>query len=409
MRHTNAVNGELLPEIVYGRERRIVKSESDWDLSTRLIHGGEPTDTAYGALVPPIYRATTYHQADPWAPPVYDYARSGNPTRSVFETAMAAVEGGSRGLAFASGMAALTAFFLLFKSGDHLLVTRDCQGGTQRVLRGVFQRFGLSVSYVDTDDLASLEAARRENTVAVLVENFSNPFLRVSDITAISQWAHKHHLLVTVDNTFITPYLQNPLRLGADIVIHSATKMIGGHSDLTAGVIIARDDEWGRRLYFIQNACGAILSPDDAYLAHRGMSTLPVRMRQAQASAKELADWLTSALPASQVYYPGLPSHPGHDLCRQQMRGFGQMLTFRLANRDAVATFVKRLRIASVGAGFGGTETIVSLPELHCHAALTEDERQARTIGGDVVRVSVGLESTSDILSDFSTALQGLI
>jgi len=384
------------------------RSEDRWQLATQLIHGGQPQDLAYGALVPPVYRATTYHQPDPWAPPDYDYARSGNPTRQVFETAMALVEQGSRGLAFASGMAALTAFFLLFQSGDHLLVTRDCQGGTQRVLRGVFQRFGLSATYVDTDIVASLETARRKETVAVLVENFSNPFLRVSDIAAISQWAHQHHLLVAVDNTFITPYLQNPLALGADIVIHSATKMIGGHSDLTAGVVVTQSQDLGERLYFIQNACGAILSPDDAYLAHRGLSTLPVRMRQASDNAMTLAHWLASRLSPHAVYYPGLPTHPGHDLCLAQMRGFGQMLTFRLRSEDAVQTFARRLHLAAIGAGFGGTETIVSLPELHCHAALTPQERQDRSIGGDVVRVSLGLESDQDLVQDFNQALRGL-
>ncbi len=378
-------------------------SESTSD--TRFIHHRETSDPAHGAIVSPIYRATTYHQPDPWKAPLYDYARSGNPTRHHFEQAMAELEGGVRGLAFASGMAALTAFFLLFETGDHLLVTRDCQGGTQRVLRGVFQRFGLSVTYVDTDDAYALESARTPKTVAVLVENFSNPFLRVTDIAEVSQWAHRHGLLVAVDNTFITPYLQNPLGLGADVVIHSATKMIGGHSDLTAGVIVTKDPLWGERLYFIQNACGGILSPDDAYSAARGLSTLPVRMRQAASGAQALAEWLSQHLGADNVYYPGLASHPGHQRCHRQMRGYGQMLTFRLASRAVVQAFVGRLKIAAVGAGFGGLETIVSLPELHCHAALTVEERAARNIGGDIVRVSVGLEASDDLIQDFEQAL----
>jgi cystathionine beta-lyase/cystathionine gamma-synthase len=215
-------------------------------------------------------------------------------------------------------------------------------------------------------------------------------------------------LLVAVDNTFLTPYLQNPLRLGADLVIHSATKMIGGHSDLTAGVAVAKDEDLAQRLYFIQNACGAVLSPDDSYLAHRGLSTLPVRMRQASANAARLAAWLAKRLGPERVYYPGLPSHPGYALCQRQMRGFGQMLTFRLDDRPAVQAFAAQLRLAAIGAGFGGTETIVSLPELHCHAALTPDERAARDLGGDVVRVSVGLESAHAILDDFEQALTGL-
>ncbi len=378
-------------------------SESTSD--TRFIHHRETPDLTHGAIVAPIYRATTYHQPDPWQPPLYDYARSGNPTRHHFEEAMAELEGGVRGLAFASGMAALTAFFLLFETGDHLLVTRDCQGGTQRVLRGVFQRFGLSVTYVNTDDMAAMESARTRKTAAVLVENFSNPFLRITDIAQVSQWAHHHGLLVAVDNTFITPYLQNPLTLGADVVVHSATKMIGGHSDLTAGVIVAKDPLWAERLYFIQNACGGVLSPDDAYLAARGLSTLPVRMRQASAGAQALAEWLSQQLGPQNVYYPGLASHPGHQRCQRQMRGYGQMLTFRLPNQAAVQAFVGRLKVASVGAGFGGVETIVSLPELHCHAALTVEERTARAIGGDVVRVSVGLEEPADLIQDFEQAM----
>lgn len=408
MRHTSAIVDSRQTDNL-GGERSVAEFPSKRDLQTKLARGIETADTTYGALVPPVYRATTYHQPDPWSPSTYDYARSGNPTRNLFESAMAALEHGERGLAFSSGMAALSAFFLMFQSGDHLIVTRDCQGGTQRVLRGVFQRFGLSVSYVDTDDLDSLKSSYRENTVAVLVENFSNPFLRVSDIEAISLWARQKNLLVAVDNTFITPYLQNPLLLGADIVIHSATKMIGGHSDITAGVVIAKDRGLGDRLYFIQNACGAVLSPDDAYLAHRGLSTLPVRMDHASQAAGEIAEWLASRISPERLFYPGLPTHPGHDLCRRQMRGFGQMLTFRLASREAVAQFAHRLKLASIGAGFGGTETIVSLPELHCHAALTSEERVERDIGGDVVRVSVGLESHHDLLSDFEQALDGLI
>ncbi|MCY0878739.1 MAG: PLP-dependent aspartate aminotransferase family protein [Firmicutes bacterium] len=372
---------------------------------TRFVHTGQEVDPATAAIVPPIYRATTYHQRDPWNPPPFDYARSGNPTRQAFEEAMAALERGARGFAFASGMAALTASFLLFSAGDHLLVTRDCQGGTQRVLRGVFQRFGLSVSYVNTDDLDEVAEALRPETRGILVENFSNPFLRVTDIGLIAEWAHSHHLLVMVDNTFITPYLQQPLTLGADLVIHSATKMIAGHSDVTAGVAVARDAALAQRLYFIQNACGLALPPDDSYLAMRGLHTLPVRMERAQASAQRLAEALAACEGVSRVYYPGLSTHPGHDTARRTVRGFGQMLSFRLKDARAVPLLVQHLRFAKVGAGFGGTETILSLPELHCHAALTPDERAARAITADVVRVSVGLEDPDDIIDELRQAI----
>ncbi|WP_192847726.1 trans-sulfuration enzyme family protein [Sulfobacillus thermosulfidooxidans] len=369
------------------------------------MHTGYEMDPATQAVTPPIYRATTYHQADPWNPPLYDYARSGNPTRHAFEQAMADLEHGVKGFAFSSGMAALTAAFMLLSQGDHLIVTRDCQGGTQRVLRGVFSRFGIQVSYVDTEDFDALEEAVKPNTQAILVENFSNPFLHVTDMPRLAQWAHQHHLLVMVDNTFITPYLQNPLTQGADLVIHSATKMIGGHSDITAGVAVAKEEDLARRLYFIQNACGAILSPDDAYMSLRGLHTLPVRMDRAQDTAMQLAMALVTHPRVQRVYYPGLKTHPGHEVAKQTMRGFGQMLTIRLKDAGLVPELARHLRLARVGAGFGGTETIISLPELHCHAALTPEERYERQITPDVVRISVGLESAPDLLNDILGAL----
>ncbi len=373
---------------------------------TRFVHTGHELDPGSQAVVPPIYRATTYHQADPWNPPEFDYARSGNPTRKALEQGMAELEGGARGFAFSSGMAALTAAFLLFAAGDHLIVTRDCQGGTQRVLRGVFSRLGVEVSYVDTDDLDALAGALRPSTKAVVVENFSNPFLRVTDIGLVAEWAHAENLLVLVDNTFITPYLQHPLEWGADLVIHSATKMIAGHSDVTAGVAVAKSRELAQRLYFIQNACGMALPPDDSYLAFRGLRTLPVRMEKAQASAGALAQFLTTLPEVAAVYYPGLATHPGHETAQRTVKGFGQMLTFRLQNPAWVPLMVKHFQFTMVGAGFGGTETIVSLPELHCHAALTPQERTDRYITPDVVRVSVGLENSEDIIEEFGSAIQ---
>jgi cystathionine beta-lyase/cystathionine gamma-synthase len=375
---------------------------------TRFIHTKAEVDPQYRALVPPVYRATTYHQRDPWQPGPYDYARSGNPTRQTLEDAVAQLEGGVRGFAFASGMAALTAAFLLFQAGDHLLVTRDCQGGTQRVLRGVLQRFGIAVTYVDTHDMDQVNASLKPNTKGILVENFSNPFLWVSDIAIIAEWARSHHLLTLVDNTFITPYLQQPLTLGADVVIHSATKMIAGHSDVTAGVAAVRDADLSRRLYFIQNACGLALSPDDAYLVFRGLKTLPVRMDRAQTNATALAHALATWPQVAAVYYPGLPAHPGHATARRTTSGFGTMLSFRLKRVQQVPEMVKRFQFTQVGAGFGGTETIVSLPELHCHAALTPEERSERLITPDVVRVSVGLENTADIIHEFEQAIRAL-
>jgi cystathionine beta-lyase/cystathionine gamma-synthase len=372
---------------------------------TQFVHTGYELDSATQAITPPVFRATTYHQADPWNPPTYDYARSGNPTRHAFERAMSSLEHGAMGLAFSSGMATLTAAFMLLSQGDHLIVTRDCQGGTQRVLRGVFSRFGIQVSYVDTEDYPALEQALKPQTRAILIENFSNPFLHVTDIPLVSQWAHEHHLWVMVDNTFITPYLQNPLTQGADLVIHSATKMIGGHSDITAGIAVAKDKDLGQQLYFIQNACGAVLSPDDSYMSLRGLHTLPVRMDRAQETARKLAEVLQQHPRVDEVYYPGLATHPGYEIAQRTMRGFGQMLTIRLKDASWVTDLAHRLTLAKVGAGFGGTETILSLPELHCHAALTRDERRERNITPDVIRISVGLESETDLIDDILHAL----
>jgi cystathionine beta-lyase/cystathionine gamma-synthase len=375
-------------------------------LSTRFVHTGFERDPATGAVTPPVYRAVTFHQEDPWHPDRYDYSRSGNPTRAALESALADLEGGSRGFAFASGNAALTAVILLFSAGDHLLVTRDCQGGTQRLFRLVFARLGIEVTYVDTHDPDQWQQALRPNTRAVLAENFSNPFLFVTDIGALAEWAHAHDLLVLVDNTFITPAGQNPLALGADIVVHSATKMMAGHSDVTAGVAVARDPAWAERLYGIQNATGSILSPDDAYQVLRGLHTLPVRLDRASRGAERLAHWLEEQPGVGAVYYPGLPQHPGHAVARATVRTFGPIVTCRLRDADRAPDFVRALRLVEVGAGFGGTETVCSVAALHCHGALTPDERRARDITPAVMRFSVGLEDPDDIIADIAAALE---
>jgi len=373
--------------------------------NTRAIHVGQPPDPLTGATVPPLYLTSTYTQQALGEHLGYEYGRNDNPTRQALEEALASLEGGKAAVAFASGMAAITAVLLLLESGDHVLVTRDCQGGTQRLFRAVLARFGLTVSYVDTDDLDAVDAALRPNTKAIFIENFSNPFLRVTDTALVAEWAHSHQLLTLVDNTFLTPYLQQPLQLGADVVIHSASKMIAGHADVTAGVAVVANPDLGHRLYTILNACGMALAPDDAYLAQRGLKTLPLRMGQAQESALALAQALVTHPMVERVYYPGLSQHPGHDIAQRTMQGFGAMLTMRLADDQAVHRLVNRLQFVRIGAGFGGAETTISLPELHCHAALTETERAQRSITSDLVRISVGLEATTDILDEFFRSL----
>ena len=372
---------------------------------SRFVHTGFERDPATGALAPAVYRAVSFHHKDPEKPLRWDYSRSGNPTRDALEGAIATLEGGLRGFAFASGNQAITAAFLLFAAGDHLIATADCQGGTQRLVRAVLSRFGLSVSYVDTDDLAAVQRARRPETKAVIVENFSNPFLRVSDIPALATWAHQEGLRLIVDNTFLTPYLQAPLALGADLVLHSATKMIAGHGDVTAGLAATADEELGRALYTVQNATGGMLSPDDSYQVLRGLHTLPLRMERAQATAGSFAAFLSRQPEVVELHYPGLGGDPGHETAARTVRGFGSMITVRLGDARLVAPMARHLEMIRVGAGFGGPETSISLPELHCHAALTAGERQERRLTGDILRFSVGLEDLADIEADLRRAL----
>jgi len=374
---------------------------------SRFVHTGFERDPATGALTPAVYRAVSFHHRDPAEHLRWDYSRSGNPTRDALEGAIAAVEGGTRGFAFASGNQAITAAFLLFAAGDHLIVTRDCQGGTQRLVRAVLNRFGLEVTYVDTDDLAAVRAAWRPTTRAVLVENFSNPFLRVSDIPALAAWTHDAGIRLLVDNTFLTPYLQAPLALGADLVLHSATKMIAGHGDVTAGVAATADPELGQALYMVQNATGGMLSPDDSYQVLRGLHTLPLRMERAQATALAFAQWLSEQPEVTEVHYPGLAEDPGHATAARTVRGFSNMVTVRLEDPRLVAPMARRLGMLRVGAGFGGPETSISLPELHCHAALTGAEREERRLTGEILRFSVGLEDLADIEGDLRQALDG--
>jgi len=383
-----------------------MSKDEERELSTRFVHTGEEPDPHTGALTPPVHRAVSFHQPDPFNAHGYDYSRSGNPTRAALEHALARLEGGVRGFAFSSGNQALTAALLLLKSGDHVICTRDCQGGTQRLFRAVLSRFGLCVTYVDTDDLDQVERVLRPETRAVLVENYSNPFLHVTDVAALAEWAHGHDLLVMVDNTFLTPAGQNPLTLGADLVIHSATKMMAGHGDVTAGVVVAREEAWAAPLYTVQNATGGILSPDDSYQVLRGLHTLPLRLERAAAGALRLAEWLQDQEEVAEVYYPGLRRHPGHELARRTARTFGAIVTLRLRRPESASAFVRALRLVEVAAGFGGTETTLSVAAVHCHGALTDEERAERRITPAVMRFSVGLEDPDDVIADVGQALK---
>jgi cystathionine beta-lyase len=372
---------------------------------TRLIHSGKDRDPHTGASSIPIYQLSTYHQPDPEHLGVYDYGRSDNPTRAALEETMCQMEGGVRGLAFASGMAAMSSVLLLFQPGDHLVVGRDIYGGTYRILTTVFHRWKVEVTFVDSTDPDRLRRAIRPETRGLLVETPANPLLQITDLRAMAAIAREHHLLSIADNTFMSPYLQQPLELGFDIVVHSATKFLGGHSDLIAGVAVTREEMVGRRLRAIQNAFGAILGPQDSWLVLRGIKTLGVRLDAQQRTAERVARWLAERPDIRHVYYPGLEKHPGHDVHMSQASGPGAVLSFELADGPAAVTFMKRTKLPLVAVSLGGVESILSYPATMSHAAMPKEERQARGITDGLVRLSVGLEDAEDLIGDFQSAL----
>ena len=372
---------------------------------TRLIHSGADRDPHTNASSVPIYQVSTYHQPDPEHLGPYDYARSDNPTREALERSMAELEGGARGLAFASGMAATTAVLMLFQPGDHLVVGRDIYGGTYRVLTTVFHRWKLAVTFVDSTRPERVRAAIRPETRGLFVETPSNPLLQITDLRAMAELAREHKLLAITDNTFMTPYLQRPLALGFDIVVHSATKFLGGHSDLIAGVAVAREAAVGNRLRAIQNACGAILGPQDSFLVSRGLKTLAVRLDAQQRTAGLVARWLLTRAEVRHVYYPGVEEHAGHKVHAGQAGGPGAVLSFELADGPTAVAFLKRTTLPLVAVSLGGVESILSYPATMSHAAMPRTERLARGITDGLVRLSVGLESADDLIADLGTAL----
>lgn len=372
---------------------------------TNLIHTGKDRDPRTGASSMPIYQVSTYHQPDPEHLGAYDYARSDNPTREALEDAIASLEGGVRGLAFASGMAAISSALMLFEPGDHLLVGRDVYGGTYRVLTTLFRKWKLDVEFVDTTNPDAVCEAIRPTTRGLFVETPANPLLQITDLGAMAAIARERGLLSIADNTFMTPYLQRPLELGFDLVVHSATKFLGGHSDTIAGLAVARDAALGNRLRFIQNAFGAILGPQDSWLVQRGLRTLAVRLDAQQATAARLAAWLANRKEVRRVYYPGLEGHPGREIHARQADGAGAVLSFELADGPAAVAFLRAVRLPLVGVSLGGVETILSYPATMSHAAVPVSERAKRGISDGLVRMSLGLEGAQDLIDDLEQAL----
>ncbi len=375
------------------------------DLSTQSVQIGVGHDDHTGGISFPIYPSATYRHPGVGQSTGYDYTRSGNPTREVLEDAIAQLEGGTRGLAFSSGMAALTTLFLHFSSGDHLLVSEDLYGGTYRLLEKVFCRLGISTSYVDTTSTDAVQEAILPNTKALLVETPGNPLLGIADIRALSSICKSKGILCIVDNTFLTPVLQRPLDLGADMVVHSATKYLGGHSDLCAGVLVTKDAVLGKQLYFLQNSTGAILPPQDCWLLIRSLKTLPLRMKRHSKSALQIAKWLKQHSAIEDVYYPGLPDHPGHALIQQQAGDFGGMLSFRVKNQDAAEQLLEGLQLISFAESLGGVETLITLPAVQTHGDIPTNVRERLGICDSLLRLSVGLEAPEDLIADLGKCL----
>jgi cystathionine beta-lyase/cystathionine gamma-synthase len=391
------------------------RSENE-GFATLCIHAGQEPEPVTGAVSVPIFQTSTYVQEAFGKPRAgYEYARTKNPTRLALEELLAALEGGATGHAFASGMAATTTLMLsLVKAGDHVLVSRNTYGGTYRFFSKILANFGVAFDYVDTADLAAVRAAVRPATRMLFAETPTNPMMEISDLAGLAAAARDASarngakVRLVVDNTFATPFFQRPLALGADVVVHSTTKYLNGHSDSVGGAVVCADAEDGAKIGFAQNAAGAILSPFDSFLVTRGIKTLPVRMRAHDANGRAVASWLAKQPKVERVIYPGLPEHPGHALAAKQMSGFGGMISFDLGSLEAAKRLLDRVRICALGESLGGVESLISHPASMTHASVEPDERLLRGITPGLVRVSVGIEDLSDILADLENALAGV-
>ena len=374
--------------------------------STRAIHAGQKPDPTSGAVVVPIYQTSTFAQDAVGKHRGYEYARTANPTRSALEQCIAALEGGAHGLAFASGMAAEAAVMQLLKPGDHTVAVDDLYGGTYRLFRRVLEPMGLSFSFVDGSDLTAVERSLTERTRMVWLESPTNPLLKLIDIAAVSKLAHARQLLVVVDNTFMSPYFQRPLSLGADITVHSATKYLGGHSDVIGGALVVNREDLFEQLAFIQNAVGGVPGPIDAWLVLRGLKTLAIRMREHEANARQVAEFLRVHRKVARVLYPGLADHPQRDLARRQMSGFGGMVSFEVkGGLEPARRVVERTRLFTLAESLGGVESLIELPALMTHASIPAETRRAHGVADGLVRVSVGIEDAADLISDLDQAL----
>ena len=386
---------------------RVLPEDLETRLATRAVHAGQrPEEDPAGAIMTPIYQTSTYQQPALGEHKGFEYARTRNPTRDALERNLAALEGAAHGFAFASGMAATDAVLKLLSSGDHVICGDNVYGGTHRIMTMVFERFGLDFSFVDTRDIGNVEAALTERTKMVFVETPTNPMMRLTDLRAVGELCRARGLVLVVDNTFATPVLQRPIELGAELVVHSTTKYLNGHSDVVGGAVLTTRDDLAEQLGFIQNAAGAVPGPLDCWLTLRGTKTLPVRMAQHDRSGRAIAQWAAEHPKVERVYYPGLPDHPQHELACRQMSGFGGMISLELGSLERARAVANGTRLFALAESLGGVESLIGHPASMTHASVPKAMREEMGLSDGLIRLSVGIEDTEDLIADLEQALQ---
>ncbi len=390
----------------YSNQIKNSEEENHYRIATRFIHAGNTRDEFTGAVNVPIYQTSTFSQVVPGEHKGYEYSRSGNPTRKALEDLIADLEGGKFGFAFASGLAAISTVLSIFQAGDKIVISNDVYGGTFRLLDKVFKNYGIGYISVDTSDLAQVEAAITEEVKAIYVETPTNPLLGITDLAAIAALAKKHHILSIVDNTFYTPYIQRPLEFGIDIVLHSATKYLGGHSDLIAGLVVVRDETLASKIGFLQNAIGGILQPFDSFLLIRGIKTLGVRLDRHVSNAERIVEKLVASPDVKKVYYPGLSSHPGYELNRKQASSGGAMISFELTEGHDLNALFRKLKVITLAESLGGVESLIEHPASMTHASIPKEIRESIGLGDGLLRLSVGIEDAEDLIEDLFGAIE---
>ncbi len=386
---------------------KVNMASKEYKFNTRTIHGGQEPDKAYGAVMPPIYQTSTYAQSTPGGHQGYEYSRSANPTRTALENSLASIEGGTYGLAYASGLAAIDAVIKLLNPGDEVISTNDLYGGSYRIFKKIFEKYGIVFHFVDMQEAASIGKKINPYTKLIWIETPTNPMMNIIDIRAVAELVKDTDILLAVDNTFATPYLQMPLRLGADIVMHSATKYLGGHSDTVVGALIVNKKELAEKLYFIQNASGAVCGPMDSFLVVRGIKTLHVRLQRHCENGKVVAEYLKGHPKIEKVYWPGFADHPNHEIAKEQMKDFGGMISFvpKGSSYEDALNIVERLQVFTLAESLGGVESLAGHPASMTHASIPKEEREKSGVVDALIRLSVGIEDAGDLIKDLEQAI----